>query len=216
MIFNKRAYFIPKQTKNQTNTKTFDDLENEFSFYADFKLSQFEEEESLIIGRLGYHMGIFVQKPNVIKFTWYTEPDVYNDIWIPVENIYKQMQILVSISDFVRIYVDGELKGQKLKGDLKSYKNNNIYIGSISPYVGGNPCWFNGEIYKVCIFDESIETFDENLKSLFLNFDFNSNSKFKTFDLSNNGNHGIFIENPEYITHSVNEFNKIAPGARII
>jgi hypothetical protein len=216
MIFNKRAYFIPEQTKNQTNTKTFDSLENEFSFYAEFKLDKFEEEESLVIGRLGHHMGIFVQKPNVVKFTWYTEPDIYNDIWVPVDDIHKQMKILVSVSDIVKIYVNGELKGEKPKGNLKSYKNKNIYIGSISPYGESNPCWFNGEISKVCVFDKSVETFDENSKSLFLNFDFNNNSKFKTFDLSNNGNHGIYVENPEYASHSINEFNKIAPGARII
>ena len=40
MNYNKRAYYIPSRTKNQTNTKTFDNLENEFSFYADFDNAQ--------------------------------------------------------------------------------------------------------------------------------------------------------------------------------
>ena len=216
MKFNKTAYYVPNQTKNKTNTKTFEQLEGDFSLYADFKLTEFVEDESLIVGRVGYHMGLFVQRPNGIKFAWYTKPYQYNDIWVSVDDIHKPMKVLVTISETIKLYINGKLKVEKERGDMESYNDKNIYVGAINPYGGGLECWFNGDINKICIFDESIKEFNEDLKSLYLSFDFNQNSKFKTFDNSGNGNHGIYVENPEYTAQSINEFNKIAPGAKII
>lgn len=216
MEFNKTAYFTPNQTKNKTNTKTFNELNGDFSFYAEFQLKEFVDDESLIIGRVGYHMGIFIQKPNGIKFAWYTKDYQYNDIWISVEDIYKPMKVLVTVSETIKVYIDGELKGEKERGNMESYDDKNIFVGAINPYGEQYQCWFNGTITKVAVFDEVINEFDNTLPSLYLLYDFGENSKFKTFDNSGNGNHGIYFENPEYVAHSINEFNKIAPSAKIV
>jgi hypothetical protein len=216
MKFEKKAYYIPNNSKNNTNTKNFQDLEGNFSLYADFQLSEFVEEESLIVGRIGYHMGIFLQKPNGVKFSWYTKPYQYNDIWVPVDDINKRMKVMVTVSDTVKIYIDGILKGEKETGPIESYSDKNIFIGSINPYSGFYECWFIGDIYKIAIFNEIVNSFEDESGSLYALFDFEKNSKFKTFDKSGNGNHGIIFEDPEYSSHSINEFNKIAPSAKIV
>jgi hypothetical protein len=51
---------------------------------------------------------------------------------------------------------------------------------------------------------------------MYFNVDFDNISKFKVFDLSGNGNHLIHHENPMYSSNSINEFNKVAPAAKII
>jgi len=217
MRFNNTSYFVPNKTKNNTNLKTYSDLKNEFSFYSEFQLTEFgEENECAIICRQGFNMGIFLQKPNILKFVWYTKDMVYNDIYIEVPNIYEPMKILVSVSDIVKIYDGRTLLGEKPTGELENYEDSLIYIGSVYPYSSNGEQWFNGEINRVCVFNESIDKIDFNSKNIYLNVDFNNISKFKAFDLSGNGNHLIYHENPVYSSHSINEFNKVAPAAKII
>jgi hypothetical protein len=217
MKFNNTAYFVPNKTKNNTNLKTYSDLKNEFSFYSEFQLTEFgEDNECTVICRQGFSMGIFLQKPNILKFVWYTKDMVYNDIYIEVPNIYAPMKILVSVSDKVKIYDDGTLLGEKPTGELENYENSLIYIGATYPYTSNNEQWFNGEINRVCVFNKSIDTIDFNSYDVYFNVDFNYTSKFKAFDLSGNGNHPIYHENPIYSSQSINEFNKVAPAAKII
>ena len=208
MEFVKKAYYIPNESKNKTNSKTFKDLEGHFTFYADFQLKEFVGDEALVIGREGYHMGIFLQKPNTVKFAWYTSPYTYNDLWVTVDDIFQSMTVLASVTDKIQLYINDKLVGEKLIGHIESYINQRIFIGSINPYGEGYQCWFNGIINEVKIFD--------NESKLFTHLDFTENSKFKTFDKSNNGNHGIIFEDPTYSSHSINAFNKVAPGAKII
>jgi hypothetical protein len=161
-------------------------------------------------------MGIFLQKPNILKFVWHTKNMVYNDIYIEVPNINSLMKILVSVSDKVRIY-DGEtLLGEKPTGELENYENSLIYIGAVYPYSPNGEQWFNGEINRVCMFNKSIDKVDFNSENVYFNVDFDNISKFKAFDLSGNGNHLIYHEDPVYSSQSINEFNKVAPGAKII
>lgn len=217
MKFNKTAYFVPNGTKNNTNIKTYSDLKDEFSFYSEFQLTEFgEETECAIVCRQGFNMGIFLQKPNILKFVWYTKDMVYNNIYIEVPNIYSPMKILVSISDKVRLYSDGTLLNEKPTGKLENYENSLIYIGASYPYSSNDEQWFNGEINRVCMFNKSINKVDFNSENVYFNVDFNDISKFKAFDLSGNGNHAIYHEDPIYSSHSINEFNKVAPAAKII
>ncbi len=216
MRFEKKAYYIPNNSKNNTNIKNFESLNQNFSFYADFQLSEFVEDESLVVGRIGYHMGIFLQRPNGVKFSWYTKPYQYNDIWVSVDDIHQRMEVLVTVSNLVKIYINGVLKGEKETGQIESYSDKNIFIGSINPYSGSYECWFNGDVNKIAIFDDAIDSSEMKSEKLYSLLDFEKNSKFKTFDESGNGNHGILFEDPEYSSYSINEFNKIAPGAKII
>lgn len=97
---NKLAYLIKNQTRNNTNTKNYTSLKNDYIFEVKFTYSPSNQEikESCIVGRTGYMFGIYVVesndwlKPtedifnklnNTIKFTWFRHENneiVYDDI----------------------------------------------------------------------------------------------------------------------------------------
>ena len=72
MIFeNEKAYFVKKHTSNNTNTKSYDLLNNNFIFEVTFKCirdNKLKQKEQFVLGRVGYNMGIVVQDNNYVKF----------------------------------------------------------------------------------------------------------------------------------------------------
>jgi len=62
IINNKKAYFVKNETRNNTNTKKYNLLNDNFIFEASFKFNPIEDttqNEFCVIGRTGYNMGIF-------------------------------------------------------------------------------------------------------------------------------------------------------------
>lgn len=213
MIFNKTSYFIPNKTKNNTNIKDYSSIENDFTIHANFKLIDFIENESCVISKDGYPMGLFLEFPNIVKFVWYTIGHIYNDVRFVVDDIRQIMDIKVTVSEYISLYFNDILMDSKIKGNIVDYSNKKILIGALYPYNNENEKWFNGEINQIIIYDSS---FDYTKKNMYINIDFQQNSKFKTFDKSGNGNHGILIEDPEYINKSIDTFNNVAPKQKII
>lgn len=216
MKFNKTTYYIPDFTTYKTNTKSFENLKSGYTFYVDFKLDNFIDNEACVIGRQDEHyMGLFLQKPNAIKFCWHNDKNVYNDIFIELDNIYDQMKILVTISDEIRIYKDGFFLGSKKCNDILNYHDKNILIGSINPHFEQWECAFNGTINEVKIFDE-ITTNPNSVDNLYSHLTFENISRFKTLDTSGNGNHGIYYEDPVYRNEKINEYTKMGPKQKIV
>ncbi len=213
MIFNKTSYFIPNKTKNNTNIKDYSSIENDFTIHANFKLIDFIENESCVISKDGYPMGLFLEFPNIVKFVWYTTGHIYNDVRFVVDDIRQIMDIKVTVSEYISLYFNDILMDSKIKGNIVDYSNKKILIGALYPYNNENEKWFNGEINQIIIYDSS---FDYTKKNMYINIDFQQNSKFKTFDKSGNGNHGILIEDPKYINKSIDTFNNVAPKQKII
>jgi len=96
---NKLSYLIKNQTRNNTNTKNYKSLQNDYIFEVKFKYSPSNQQikESCVLGRTGYMFGIYVveseslRQPedvfnklnNTIKFVWFKHEDneiVYDDI----------------------------------------------------------------------------------------------------------------------------------------
>ncbi len=103
MIFkNKHAYFVKNNTNNNTNTKNFELLNNDFIIEATFK---FEEDTNLIqreycvVGRVGYTMGIFVDSYKNIKWEWWETNDdgeqLYRDIYVTNVDVFNYNTIKV-------------------------------------------------------------------------------------------------------------------------
>jgi len=86
MIFkDKLAYLVKNETRNNTNTKKYNLLEEDFIFETTFKpdLSN-SENEFCVIGRTGYNMGIFSHAGKSIKWAWWkieNEVIVYDDLF---------------------------------------------------------------------------------------------------------------------------------------
>ncbi len=213
MIFNKTAYYIPDKTKNNTNLKGYSSILNDFTISTVFKLNDFLEDEVCVICKEGYPMGIFLEAPNFVKFVWYTKENKYNEIKLSVENIKEIINIKVSVSEFIKLYLNGDLIVTKERGEIIDYSERRLLIGAQCPFNGKDEKWFNGEINEVIIYNSCV---DNTEKNMYINIDFKENSKFKTFDKSGNGNHGILIEDPEYINYSINKFNNVAPKQKII
>ena len=203
------TYYIPNQTKNNTNLKTYSNLKDGYTFYADFKLDGFIENEACVIGRQGLHyMGLFLQNPNALKFCWHKKDGTYVDIFLQIDDVFKPMKVLVTISDQIRIYRDGIFLGGKDCSDMMDYSNSNILIGSINPHFKEWECRFDGTINEIKIF-EGVVTDPTNNGNLYTYFDFTDTCRFKVFDLSENGNHGVVYEDPEFKDFKINEYVKI-------
>ena len=223
IITNKKAYFVKNETRNNTNTKKYNLLNDNFIFEAVFKFIPTEDttqNEYCVVGRSGYNMGIFTQSTDAIKWCWWEVDDVneqflYNDIFInniDIENTNK-IKVIKNKNTFT-VYINEVLyESKEIVHTLYDYSDQMIYVGVANPYsYDSNIHWFNGEIDEVKIYHSDIEI-DDNL---YLWYDFKNNSKFKTFDKSGNGNHGQLFESDEYKHEKNIEFNKFARPAKII
>jgi hypothetical protein len=213
MIFNKTSYYIPNKTKNNTNVKDYSSIENNFTIIADFRLFDFVDNEATIISKDGHPMGLFLELPNIVKFVWYTTRNTYNDVRFIIDDIKQRMNIKVTVSESIGLYFNDVLMDSKVKGDIIDYSEKRLLIGSLYPFNGKNDKWFNGDINNIIIYDTLVDYTDKNM---YINMNFEENSKFKTFDNSGNGNHGILIEDPEYVNKSIDMFNNVAPKQKII
>ncbi len=210
------TYYIPSNTKHNTNIKNYDSLKNGYTFYADFKLDKFIENEACIIGRQDLHyMGLFLQNPNALKFCWHKKGGTYIDIFLEVGDVFEPMKVLVTISDQIRIYRDGYLLGTRESGEMVDYSDKNILIGSINPHFESWECKFDGTINEIKIFDKVV-TNSDNTENLFAHFDFKNQSRFKTFDVSGNGNHGVVYEDPVFKDFKINEYTVLGPKQKIL
>jgi hypothetical protein len=222
IINNKKAYFVKNETRNNTNTKKYNLLNNNFIFEASFKFIPIEEttqNEFCVIGRTGYNMGIFTQSTDAIKWCWW-EVDTdnnytYHDIFVhPINNQEKNKIKVIKSNNKFTLYLNDEFYSEKeIINNLHDYSEQTIFIGVANPYsIDANMYWFNGDIYETKIYHSDIETAD----NLYLWYDFENNSKFKTFDKSGNGNHGQLYETEEFIYQKNLEFNEFARPAKII
>jgi hypothetical protein len=148
-----------------------------------------------------------------VKFVWYTTGNTYNDVRFIIDDIKQRMNIKVTVSESIGLYFNHVLMDSKVKGDIIDYSEKRLLIGSLYPFNGKNDKWFNGEINNIIIYDTLVDYTDKNM---YINMNFEENSKFKTFDNSGNGNHGILIEDPEYVNKSIDMFNNVAPKQKII
>ena len=213
MIFNKTSYYVPSKTKNNTNVKDYSNILNNFTIIVDFKSEELIENESTIISKEGTPMGLFLEKPNIVKFVWYTNKNTYNDVSFNVIDITEKINVKVVVSDLIEIYCNGILMSKKEKGNIVNYIDKKLRIGALNPFNGEDEKWFRGEINEIVVYDTIV---DYTKKNMYINLNFKENSKFKTFDLSGNGNHGILIEDPKYVNNSINKFNNVAPKQKII
>ncbi len=223
IINNKKAFLVKNQTRNNTNTKKYNLLNNNFIIEASFKFipdESIKSNEYCVIGRSGYNMGIFTQSTDAVKFCWWevdenNENHSYHDIFVyPIDNQQQNKLKIVKHNKTFTLYLNDELYATKeIVNKLYDYSEQSIYIGVANPYsYDENMYWFNGEIYEIKIYHDSVEI-DDNL---YLWFDFEKNAKFKTFDKSGNGNHGELFETEEYKYQKNIEFNKLARPAKII
>ena len=222
IITNKKAYYVRNETRNNTNTKKYNLLNNNFIVEATFRFAPNKEiiqNEYCVFARTGYNMGIFTQSNDTIKWCWWEVDDVgnhtYHDIFIfPINNNLKHKLKIIKHNDTFTLYLNDELYATKqIINHLYDYSNQTIFIGVANPYSDEeNIYWFNGEIYEIKIYHDNIET-DDNL---YLWYDFKNNSKFKTFDISGNGNHGELYETDEFKCERNIEFNKFARPAKIV
>ncbi len=102
MIFNNEKCFIIKnETRNNTNTKKYSLLNDEYIFEATFKYhptNNGKDVESCVLGRTGYNFGIYVYESenirqkenqfsninNTIKWVWFKEKNgdiIYDDLF---------------------------------------------------------------------------------------------------------------------------------------
>lgn len=95
MIFkDSMAYMVKNETRNNTNTKNYNLLNNNFVFEVTFKpnLHNKEEYESCVLGRTGYCMGIFTHSFSdnqskhkystpTIKWVWFRKDENQNLVY---------------------------------------------------------------------------------------------------------------------------------------
>jgi hypothetical protein len=222
IINNKKAYFVKNETRNNTNTKKYNLLNDNFIFEAIFKFNPIEDttqNEFCVIGRSGYNMGIFTQSTDAIKWCWW-EVDTngnhtYHDIFVNgIDNQQKNKIKVIKSNNKFTLYLNDEFHSEKeITNRLYDYLEQTIFIGVGNPYsIDANMYWFSGDIYETKIYHSDIATAD----NLYLWYDFENNSKFKTFDKSGNGNHGQLYETEEFIYQKNLEFNKFARPAKIV
>jgi len=217
---NELAFFVRNETRNKTNLKKYELLNNDFIFEATFKLNaniDVDYNEYCVIGRTGYNMGIYAQSIDALKWTWWeieNDKPVYKDIYVnPVDNtMISKIKVIKKSNKFLLYYNDNFYADEKI-GKLHDYSDQTICVGVGNPYSDQSPpFWFIGDIYDVKIYHNSIESNDY----LYLWYDFERNSHFKTFDKSGNGNHGEIFNSPELIRMKNEEFNRVARPAKII
>lgn len=172
--------------------------------------------------------------PYVLNYTWpngvstdsfevehIENEDVRN--WVIQMNEFKEktsyliteivkVKVVKKGEDFL-MYINDVFYMSKKIGQLYDYSNETIFVGVGNPYsLENNPLYYNGEIYEVKIYHDSIET----KENLYLWLDFQRNSNFKTFDKSGNGNHGEIFETEEEKERINIEFNKSARPQKIV
>lgn len=222
MIFeNKLAYFVKDKTNNNTNTKSFELLNDDFIIETKFKFLENKnliQNEYCIIGRVGYTMGLFIDSYRNIKWVWWETDEngnqIYSDIYITGINVfdYNTIKVIKKEKSFTLYVNDKEYDSVSFANELYDYYSKIIYIGVSNPYCeNNNECWFTGNISYIKIYNNS----DEIVDNLYLWFDFEDNSNFKTFDKSGNGNHGERFESNEIKSKKNIEFNKFARPAKI-
>ena len=103
MIFtNKKAYMVKAETRNHTNTKSYNLLNNDFIYEITYKTEKSAADftpEQCLMGRTGYNMGIFTQKTSTlneedsvassVKWCWFKhvgEEIHYDDIYFGLKN----------------------------------------------------------------------------------------------------------------------------------
>ena len=223
MIFeNEKAYFVKKHTSNNTNTKSYDLLNNNFIFEVTFKCirdNKLKQKEQFVLGRVGYNMGVVIQDNNYAKFVWWETNDsgeqIYRDIFLDDIDIFdtNTIKVIKKNNEFIVYLNNMWYDSYPIEHKLYDYSDKMIYIGVANPYCeSGNYLFFNGEIIDVKIYNSSNEIIDD----LYLWFDFQNNSNFKTFDKSGNGNHGELFESNKIKIEKNIEFNKIARPAKIV
>ena len=117
MITNKKAYYVRNETRNNTNTKKYNLLNNNFIVEATFRFTPNKEiiqNEYCVIARAGYNMGIFTQSNDAIKWCWWEVDDVgnhtYHDIFIfPINNNLKHKLKVIKHNDTFTLYLNDEL-----------------------------------------------------------------------------------------------------------
>lgn len=223
MIFeNKKAYFIKNHTSNNTNTKSYELLNDDFIFEATFKYikdKNYTHSEQCIIGRCGYNMGLFIQDDNYVKWMWWQEGTdgeyIYNDIFMDDVDINKfnTIKVIKKHDEFIVYLNDSWYFNGKIEGKLYDYSDKTIYIGVANPYCENkNEGFFSGQISDIKIYNSS----DEIMDDLYAWIDFKENSNFKTYDKSGNGNHGERFESNDIKEKNSIEYNKFARPAKIV
>jgi len=103
MIFtNKKAYMVKAETRNHTNTKSYNLLNNDFIYEVTYKTEKSAADftpEQCLMGRTGYNMGIFTQKTSTlneedsvassVKWCWFKhvgEEIHYDDIYFGLKD----------------------------------------------------------------------------------------------------------------------------------
>lgn len=112
-----------------------------------------------------------------------------------------------------KMYINDVFYYQKQIGNIIDYSNQTICIGMDDPYKdNGEPQWFNGEIYDLKIYNDSLKS----NHTLYTWLDFTTKTQFKLFDLSKNGNHAELYETEEFKELKNKEFNIYSRPAKII
>ena len=103
MIFtNKKAYMVKPETRNHTNTKSYNLLNNDFIYEITYTVEKSAADftpEQCLMGRTGYNMGIFTQKTSTlneedsvassVKWCWFKhvgEEIHYDDIYFGLKD----------------------------------------------------------------------------------------------------------------------------------
>lgn len=220
---NEFAFFVRNETRNKTNIKKYNLLNNDFIFESTFKanVNRDVNGEYCVIGRTGYNMGIYAQSysklDDAVKWCWWELQNgeyIYRDIFMVIEcNQIIKVKVIKKGRTFTLYCNDEIFETKEIIGQLHDYSDQTICIGVGNPYyIEYDSLWFDGDIYDVKIYHDSVET-PENL---YLWYDFDKNAHFKTFDKSGNGNHGEIYNSPELIRIKGEEFNKVARPAKII
>ena len=112
-----------------------------------------------------------------------------------------------------KMYINDIFYSEKAVGNIVDLSDKTIYIGMDDAYKdSGNIQYFNGEIYKVDIYNDIVKS----NHTLYASFDFERKTHFKVFDLSNNGNHMELYHTQTEIHRLNEEFNKYARPAKIV
>ena len=223
-FINELAFLVKNETRNKTNIKNYNLLNDDFIFEATFRVEINKDiinGEYCVVGRTGYNMGIYAQSylhsDDAIKWCWWELQDgeyVYKDIFMIIDLTQIIKIKVIKKENTFTLYCNGEFyETKEIVGQLHDYTNQTIFVGVGNPY--NDQCdlfWFIGDIYEVKIYHNSIES-DDNL---YLWYDFEKNSHFKTWDKSGNGNHGEIYSSPDLIRNSNDEFNVFARPAKII
>jgi hypothetical protein len=138
----------------KSNKKTDYLFEDSFTISMNVFINESQSNDTCIIGKQGYDMGIFIMKNDAIVVQlWDDENNLYQ-IWYPHKTHTNQWINLSLKVDMDKrkmgLYIDGKLvKTQENLGDyLMDYSGKDLWIGSIA---FKNP--FKGKISNLCIFD---------------------------------------------------------------